>query len=75
MCELGCSESQQTQVIGGEHRATGEKCAIKIVDKRNCDAKQLKLEITILKKLTHPNIVELNDVFEVKKYIYLVMER
>lgn len=35
---------------------------------------RLRYEIDILKNLTHPNILRLFEVFEDKKYIYLVTE-
>eukprot|EP01084_Bolivina_argentea_P305832 528366_1 len=34
----------------------------------------LKTEIQILKKLDNPYIVKLYDIFETKKYLYIVME-
>eukprot|EP01083_Nonionella_stella_P005007 14602_1 len=71
---LGCSESQMAKVVAAKHRTTGEDCAIKIVDKRSCESKMLKTEIQILKKLDNPYIVQLYDIFETKKYLYIVME-
>lgn len=38
------------------------------------DKIRLKYEIDILKNLNHPNIVRLYEVFESKKWIYLVTE-
>ena len=35
----------------------------------------LNTEIKILKKLENPNIVSLYDIFETKKYLYMVMEK
>ena len=35
---------------------------------------RLNYEIDILKNLDHPNILRLYEVFETKKYIYLVTE-
>eukprot|EP01084_Bolivina_argentea_P024800 46169_1 len=72
---LGTSESQMTKVVAAKHRTTNDDCAIKIVDKRNCEAKMLKTEIQILKKLDNPYIVQLYDIFETKKYLYIVMEK
>ena len=59
------------------HKVTREVRAVKIMDKRNMDAKEkvrLKYEIDILKNLDHPNIVKLFEVFEDKHFIYLVTE-
>lgn len=50
---------------------------MKILDKSQMDEKEktrLKFEIDILKNLDHPNILRLYEVFEDKKYIYLVTE-
>ena len=73
MCK-GTSESQMCKVVAAKHKTTNEDCAIKIVDKRNCESKMLKTEIQILKKLESPYIVNLFDIFETKKYLYIVME-
>jgi len=59
------------------HKATGEKRAVKRLDKEKMSANsriRLNYEIDILKNLDHPNILRLYEVFETKKYIYLVTE-
>jgi len=56
---------------------TGEKRAVKRLDKEKMSASsriRLNYEIDILKNLDHPNILRLYEVFETKKYIYLVTE-
>jgi serine/threonine protein kinase len=72
---LGTSESQNTKVVAASHRTTGRDCAIKIVDKRLCDQKSLTNEIQLLKTLKSPHLVEMFDLFETKKYLYLIMEK
>lgn len=74
MYSLGDTDSQMNKVVAAKHRTSGEDAAIKIVDKRMCDAKLLKTEIQILKKLDNKHIVQLYDIFETKKYLYIVME-
>jgi len=74
MYTLGTSESQTNKVVAAKHKRTGESSAIKIVDKRGCDAKMLKTEIRILKKLDSKHIVQLYDIFETRKFLYIVME-
>ena len=57
--------------------STKERRAVKIIDLNNMsqqDKIRLKYEIDILKNLNHPNIVRLYEVFESKKWIYLVTE-
>jgi len=63
------------KVVAAKHRATNEDCAIKIVDKRQCDKKMLRTEIQILKKIDHPSIVPIYDLIETKKYLYVVMQK
>ena len=58
-------------------KTTGEERAVKILDKSEMEEKEktrLKFEIDILKNLDHPNILRLYEVFEDRKYIYLVTE-
>ena len=60
------------------HTLTGEKVAIKILDKEKIlkekDKFRLKNEIKILKKLRHNNIVQLYGVIDTKISINLIME-
>ena len=49
--------------------------AIKIVKKTKIlNAEKFKTELENIKTLDHPNIIKLYEVFEDKKYVYLVME-
>ena len=60
------------------NRQTGEKVAIKIMEKSKIIHEEDKIrmyrEIEILKKLRHPNIVQLYTVIENNDKIYLIME-
>ncbi|XP_077504888.1 maternal embryonic leucine zipper kinase-like isoform X2 [Amblyomma americanum] len=58
------------------HILTGEKVAVKIMDKRSLgeDLPRVKLEITALKDLSHQNICKLYQVIETDTKIYLVLE-
>ena len=62
----------------GENKQTGEKVAIKILDKTKMnnsdDKKRLEREINILKKIHHPNIVKLFCVIETDRQLYIIME-
>ncbi len=57
---------------------TNEKVAIKILDKSRIesseDIKRLEREICILKKIRHKNIIQLYEIMESRKNLYLVME-
>ena len=62
----------------GINKQTGEKVAIKILEKskltRYEDKIRIHREIEILKKVKHPNIVQLYSVIETEKQIFLIME-
>ena len=72
--ELGCTKSQQCRVVGAIHKKTGEKVAIKYMERQGYNKKQIESEIKIIKKLRHKNIVELRDVIKTESHFYLVME-
>ena len=61
----------------GKHIQTGEKVAIKILNKQkiyNFDIKKVKKEINILQRLKHKNIIQLYEIMETKNNLYIVME-
>ncbi|XP_041864747.1 MAP/microtubule affinity-regulating kinase 4 isoform X5 [Melanotaenia boesemani] len=59
------------------HILTGREVAIKIIDKTQLNPTSLQKlfrEVRIMKGLNHPNIVQLFEVIETDKTLYLVME-
>lgn len=60
------------------HVITGEKVAIKILEKEKIfqqeDKDRIEKEIKILKMIRHPNLIQLYQVIQTPKLIYLVME-
>ena len=67
------------KVVLGTHIPTGEKVAIKIMDKQQILSDELNRErvlseIAILKVVRHNNIIKLYEVMETPQKIYLVME-
>ena len=61
----------------GIDEKTGQKVAIKIMNKNSMDSSDLELvrtEIEILKVCQHPNIIRLYNVFENADYLYIIME-
>lgn len=62
----------------GTHILTSEKVAIKILEKdRICDVsdvERVSREIHILKLIRHPNIIQLYEIIETPKKLYLIME-
>jgi len=60
----------------GTHKVTNKKYAIKIIEKKRIDAREklaLRNEIAIMKLVDHPSIIRMNDVYEDRKCIYMVM--
>ena len=60
-----------------QNRSTGDKVAIKIIEKKRQLQEDFRLEsseVEILKSIHHPNIVKLLDVYNSETCVYLVME-
>lgn len=68
------------KVFVGTHKLRNQKVAIKRVDKHKfalintARADILETEVQILTKCHHRNIVQLVDVFDSKRYLYIVLE-
>jgi len=61
----------------GVHYLTGEKVAIKIVNREALSESVLmkvEREIAIMKLIEHPHVLRLYDVYESRKYLYLILE-
>ena len=60
------------------HLPSGESVAVKILEKAKIkdvgDIERISREIHILKLIRHPNIIQLYDIIETPKYLYLVLE-
>ena len=61
-----------------EHILTKEKVAIKILEKARIkdrkDIARISREIKILKKVRHPNVIQLYEIIETETELYLIME-
>lgn len=56
---------------------TGEFVAIKIIDRKvigEAAAASLKTEICILQQVRHPNIIELREIYDNGKKLFMVTE-
>ncbi|XP_037832332.1 protein kinase D4 isoform X2 [Kryptolebias marmoratus] len=65
-------------VYKGTHRKTGRSVAIKVIDKTRFPTKQerqLRNEVAILQKLSHPGVVLLEGMFETSRHVFVVMEK
>lgn len=77
---LGKTLGQGTfgKVREGTHLLTHEKVAIKILEKEKindqADINRVMREIQILKIVRHPNIVQLYEIIETSKQLFLIME-
>ncbi|XP_046356807.2 serine/threonine-protein kinase BRSK2-like isoform X2 [Haliotis rufescens] len=61
----------------GVHCMTGKRVAIKIVNREKLSESVLmkvEREIAIMKLIEHPHVLGLYDVYENKKYLYLILE-
>ncbi|KAG9351764.1 hypothetical protein JZ751_023015 [Albula glossodonta] len=72
-------EGSFAKVREGLHAMTGEKVAVKVIDKRKAKkdsyvTKNLRREGQIQQMIRHPNITQLLDVLETENSYYLVME-
>ena len=61
-------------VLLGIHKATKQFRAIKIMQKAGRDVRRILDEIDVLSKLTHPNILQMNEVFMDDVNLYVVAE-
>ncbi|KAI9254258.1 kinase-like domain-containing protein [Sporodiniella umbellata] len=71
-------EGEFGKVKFGIEIKTGKEVAIKLIRKENIDTSsrmtKVEREISVLRKLRHPNIVELYDVIETEKYIGIILQ-
>lgn len=71
-------EGTYAKVKYGQNADSGEAVAIKVLDKeqlvRSGMVEQIKREITILKQIRHPHIVNLLEVMSSRDKIFMVME-
>lgn len=61
----------------GLNKATGGEFAVKVINKKDLGKdyeKNLKMEVDILKKVNHTNIIALKELFDTPDKLYLVME-
>ena len=65
-------------VVIATHQITGEKVAVKILEKerilQEADKTRIEREIKILKNMRHNNIVHLYDIKETPSSLYIIME-
>uniref|UniRef100_A0A8C4T6P3 non-specific serine/threonine protein kinase n=1 Tax=Erpetoichthys calabaricus TaxID=27687 RepID=A0A8C4T6P3_ERPCA len=72
-------EGSFAKVREGLHTLTGEKVAVKIIDKKKAKkdsymTRNLRREGQIQQMIRHPNITQLFDILETENFYYLIME-
>uniref|UniRef100_A0AC35U3Y1 Protein kinase domain-containing protein n=1 Tax=Rhabditophanes sp. KR3021 TaxID=114890 RepID=A0AC35U3Y1_9BILA len=75
--EKTLGKGQTGLVKTGTHCITGRKVAVKIVNKERLSEsvlQKVEREIAIMKLIEHPHVLHLYDVYENKKYLYLLLE-
>lgn len=75
--EKTLGKGQTGLVKMGTHCVIGKKVAIKIINKDKLTEsvlQKVEREIAIMKLIEHPNVLGLYDVYENRKYLYLVLE-
>lgn len=75
------SSGQFAVVRRCRHRSTGVEYAAKFIKKRRSKSSRrgvtredIEREVNILKEIHHPNIITLNEVFENKAEVILILE-
>uniref|UniRef100_A0A674EVS8 non-specific serine/threonine protein kinase n=1 Tax=Salmo trutta TaxID=8032 RepID=A0A674EVS8_SALTR len=65
-----------SEVVLAEEKRTQKLVAIKCIPKKALEGKEnsIENEIAVLHKLKHANIVSLEDIFESKTHLYLIMQ-
>lgn len=62
----------------GTHTLTQESVAIKILEKDKikdrADVERVTREISILKRVRHPNVIQLYEIIETSRQLFLIME-
>ncbi|XP_013403209.1 serine/threonine-protein kinase BRSK2 isoform X6 [Lingula anatina] len=75
--EKTLGKGQTGLVKQGVHCVSGKKVAIKIINREKLSESVLmkvEREIAIMKLIEHPHVLGLFDVYENKKYLYLILE-
>lgn len=64
-----------SEVLLAKDKNRNELCAVKVLERSDIEHERLiDRELLVLKKLAHPNIVQVIDVFDSSKETYVVME-
>jgi serine/threonine protein kinase len=67
-----------SEVFEAKHKKTNMAYALKKIDKTKLNAREkefLRDEIQIISLLSHPNTVEIREVYETKRWMFIMMEQ
>lgn len=75
-CDLWRASGAFSEVKRGVNRTTGEEVAIKIMTKSKDNRKMeiIEIEIEVLKRVNHPNVIKLYEIFDNRNDIALVLQ-
>jgi serine/threonine protein kinase len=65
---------RQGQVRECIHKGTGHRYAVKSILKRTVDPRAISLEVSLLRQIQHPSIIQLVDVQEDEEHVHLITE-
>ncbi|VDD81498.1 unnamed protein product [Mesocestoides corti] len=74
---LGKGQTGTSLVKMGVHCISGRKVAVKIVNREKLSEnvlQKVEREIAIMKLIEHPNVLGLYDVYENRRYLFLILE-
>eukprot|EP00117_Sycon_ciliatum_P014602 scpid66984/ scgid14795/ Calcium/calmodulin-dependent protein kinase type 1D; CaM kinase I delta; CaM kinase ID; CaMKI-like protein kinase len=65
-----------SEVVRGKDKSTGRQVAVKCIDRKALKGSEgaLENEVAVLRRVSHPNIIALIELFECTKHVYLVMD-
>lgn len=67
-----------SEVVLCHHKITNEKVAVKVLDKASIqteeDFERMSREIQIMRRIRHPNCIQLYEIHESNKFLYFIME-
>lgn len=56
------------------HKVTGQRYAAKSILKRTIDPRYISLEVSLLRQIQHPSIIQLVDVQDDEEYVHIITE-
>lgn len=72
--EIAQNYGSKATFIDAQNRESKAKVIIKAINKKRCSKSDLRQQIPMIKQMQkYQNIIEITDVFETKRYLYLIL--